>query len=54
MDIGVKLQYLSLSLSLSLSLCADNGGDGLVAARHLSFFGYTVDIHYPKRKFPVW
>jgi NAD(P)H-hydrate epimerase len=27
----------------------NNGGDGLVAARHLLSFGYTVNILYPKR-----
>jgi len=26
----------------------NNGGDGLVAARHLTHFGYTVDVFYPK------
>ncbi|KAL5332249.1 YjeF N-terminal domain-containing protein [Aspergillus crustosus] len=26
----------------------NNGGDGLVAARHLSHFGYTPSIYYPK------
>lgn len=27
----------------------DNGGDGLVAARHLYHFGYKVSVYYPKR-----
>lgn len=27
----------------------NNGGDGLVAARHLFFYGYTPTIFYPKR-----
>ncbi|XP_072940827.1 NAD(P)H-hydrate epimerase [Epargyreus clarus] len=27
----------------------NNGGDGLVAARHMALFGYTVAVHYPKR-----
>lgn len=27
----------------------NNGGDGLVAARHLRHFGYAVTVHYPKR-----
>ncbi|KAJ0427007.1 YjeF N-terminal domain-like protein [Aspergillus carlsbadensis] len=26
----------------------NNGGDGLVAARHLSHYGYTPSIYYPK------
>lgn len=28
---------------------SDNGGDGLVAARHLYHFGYQVSVYYPKR-----
>jgi NAD(P)H-hydrate repair Nnr-like enzyme with NAD(P)H-hydrate epimerase domain len=27
----------------------DNGGDGLVCARHLFHFGYRVTVCYPKR-----
>ncbi|KAJ3289208.1 hypothetical protein HK104_007660 [Borealophlyctis nickersoniae] len=27
----------------------NNGGDGLVAARHLSHFGYKPSVYYPKR-----
>ncbi len=27
----------------------NNGGDGLVAARHLHHFGYSVLVVYPKR-----
>ncbi|KAG8560117.1 hypothetical protein GDO81_014797, partial [Engystomops pustulosus] len=27
----------------------NNGGDGLVCARHLKLFGYEPAIHYPKR-----
>lgn len=27
----------------------NNGGDGLVCARHLSLFGYKTAIYYPKR-----
>ena len=27
----------------------NNGGDGLVAARHLHHFGYEVEVCYPKR-----
>ncbi|EGG18559.1 hypothetical protein DFA_04053 [Cavenderia fasciculata] len=34
-----------------LAICGpgNNGGDGLVAARHLVLFGYQVDVYYPKR-----
>ena len=28
----------------------NNGGDGLVAGRHLHHFGYTPHIYYPKRR----
>ena len=42
----------SLSLSLSLSLLpnspGNNGGDGLVAARHLVHFGLNATVVYPK------
>ena len=33
-----------------LALCGpgNNGGDGLVAARHLHHFGYAVEVCYPK------
>lgn len=27
----------------------NNGGDGLVAARHMKLFGYNVSVFYPKR-----
>ncbi|XP_050786492.1 NAD(P)H-hydrate epimerase [Gopherus flavomarginatus] len=27
----------------------NNGGDGLVCARHLKMFGYEPSVHYPKR-----
>ncbi|TLD36413.1 meiotically up-regulated protein [Venturia nashicola] len=30
----------------------NNGGDGLVAARHLHFYGYTPTIYYPKPSKP--
>ncbi|QDS69739.1 hypothetical protein FKW77_010056 [Venturia effusa] len=30
----------------------NNGGDGLVAARHLRFYGYTPTVYYPKPSKP--
>nr|NP_001299111.1 NAD(P)H-hydrate epimerase precursor [Papilio xuthus]BAM18021.1 apolipoprotein a binding protein [Papilio xuthus] len=35
----------------ALIICGpgNNGGDGLVAARHMTLFGYNVSVHYPKR-----
>ncbi|XP_063621087.1 NAD(P)H-hydrate epimerase isoform X1 [Cydia splendana] len=35
----------------ALIICGpgNNGGDGLVAARHMALFGYSVAVHYPKR-----
>lgn len=31
------------------SIRIDNGGDGLIAARHLKMFGIESDIFYPKQ-----
>lgn len=35
----------------ALIICGpgNNGGDGLVAARHMILFGYKVAVYYPKR-----
>lgn len=36
----------------SILICCgpgNNGGDGLVCARHLKLFGYSPEVYYPKR-----
>jgi len=40
---------VDLAVSYSLVTIVDNGGDGLVAARHLKFFGYQTCVYYPKQ-----
>lgn len=32
----------------------NNGGDGLVAARHLKLFGYSVTVYFPKQKSGIY
>lgn len=34
---------------LSKEFLGNNGGDGLVCARHLKLFGYNPTVYYPKR-----
>ncbi|KAM7054632.1 NAD(P)H-hydrate epimerase isoform 3-T3 [Molossus nigricans] len=42
---------MSRSPATALVICGpgNNGGDGLVCARHLKLFGYQPTIYYPKR-----
>lgn len=48
---AVAQAYPPTSYSSALIVCGpgNNGGDGLVAARHMALFGYKVAVHYPKR-----
>ncbi|CAG9785267.1 unnamed protein product [Diatraea saccharalis] len=48
---AVAKSYPSASYGNALVICGpgNNGGDGLVAARHMTLFGYNVAVYYPKR-----
>lgn len=46
---SIAEQYNKSSRVLILVGPGNNGGDGLVAARHLHHFGYDVTVCYPKR-----
>lgn len=52
LSVASALQRLIQPPASILIICGpgNNGGDGLVAARHLYMFGYTVTVLYPKRK----
>ena len=62
-DVLMELAGLSVAAAVKdhypvcrvLCLCGpgNNGGDGLVAARHLQFFGFKPLCVYPKQKFPA-
>lgn len=46
-----KTFFIDFSYKSALIVCGpgNNGGDGLVAARHMRLFGYDVAVYYPKR-----
>lgn len=47
--LAVFKQYPTLTNPLILVGPGNNGGDGLVAARHLKLWGYKPTVYYPKR-----
>ncbi|CAK1553429.1 unnamed protein product [Leptosia nina] len=48
---AINKAFPTSSYNTALIICGpgNNGGDGLVAARHMTLFGYSVSIYYPKR-----
>ncbi|XP_047526889.1 NAD(P)H-hydrate epimerase [Vanessa atalanta] len=48
---AVSRVFPSSTHKSALIICGpgNNGGDGLVAARHMTHFGYNVGVYYPKR-----
>ena len=51
LNIFDKISMVFYRHSKALIICGpgNNGGDGLVAARHMVLFGYNVSVYYPKR-----
>lgn len=49
--IAKSFSHTQLSEKAILVCCGpgNNGGDGLVCARHLSLFGFNISLYYPKR-----
>lgn len=48
-EITVYPVLVSVSPECTYLTCSSSGGDGLVAARHLFYYGYRPTIFYPKR-----
>ncbi|KAJ2947168.1 hypothetical protein O0L34_g16524 [Tuta absoluta] len=48
---AIAKAYPHCTYKTALIVCGpgNNGGDGLVAARHMALFGYRVSVYYPKR-----
>lgn len=49
MVIAIFISFYRHNSALIICGPGNNGGDGLVAARHMTLFGYNVSVHYPKR-----